>query len=282
MSRSPYDTISFDSLVDGGYITDAGIEIMKSASDGGVSKLVEMLEKIGANGNSQNLYDLMFCLWALSLRDDIDLKYFLSSPSIPVTSDLVAAAPSRKVVRMAIGYLCNLAKAEDPVVLTEMFSYGIEKSLDAMIQSNSLSQAADPEFENDAKLLYDILMKNYRELTSFDRWATEVTTGALRWGILHTEKFFKENSKFIENEEFSLLKRLIVLLNSEDVRTQAIALYDIGEFARFYPGGRTIIATLGGKDKAMAMIDSGNPDVARHALACISKIMVSNWEHVKN
>ena len=149
-----------------------------------------------------------------------------------------------------------------------------------MIQSSALQQAADPEFEYDAKTLYDILMKNYRELTSFDRWATEVTTGALRWGILHTEKFFRENSKFIENEDFALLKRLITLLmSSEDSKIQAISLFDLGEIARFYPGGRVLIAQLGGKDRAMALIDSGNADVAKHALQCMSKIVIgSSWE----
>ena len=37
-----------------------------------------------------------------------------------------------------------------------------------------------------------------------------------RWGILHTEKFWKENAKFVEADNFSLLKSLILLAQSSD------------------------------------------------------------------
>lgn len=37
-----------------------------------------------------------------------------------------------------------------------------------------------------------------------------------RWGILHTEKFWKENAKFMEKDNFAILKELIALLNSAD------------------------------------------------------------------
>ena len=37
-----------------------------------------------------------------------------------------------------------------------------------------------------------------------------------RWGIVHTEKFWRENAKFVENNDFKLLKMLIALLRSDD------------------------------------------------------------------
>ena len=60
--------------------------------------------------------------------------------------------------------------------------------------------------------------------------------------------------------------------------TICIALYDLGEFTRNYPNGRGIANTLGGKDLALQMISSENPDIQSHALRCISKVMVHNWE----
>ena len=61
----------------------------------------------------------------------------------------------------------------------------------------------------------------------------------------------------------------------------SIALYDLGEFTRFYPNGRGIVRTLGAKDIAMEMIGHKNAEVQSQALQCISKIMVTNWEFMR-
>lgn len=37
-----------------------------------------------------------------------------------------------------------------------------------------------------------------------------------RWGIVHTEKFWKENAKFAEFHEFEYVKKLVTLLKEED------------------------------------------------------------------
>jgi hypothetical protein len=37
-----------------------------------------------------------------------------------------------------------------------------------------------------------------------------------RWGILHTEKFWRENAKLLEGDNFKALKALIALLGSRD------------------------------------------------------------------
>lgn len=59
-----------------------------------------------------------------------------------------------------------------------------------------------------------------------------------------------------------------------------IALYDIGEFTRFYPNGRVIVSRLGGKEIIMKMMSHEDPEVQKYTLQCISKIMVTNWEHL--
>ena len=77
-------------------------------------------------------------------------------------------------------------------------------------------------------------------------------------------------------------QHLIELLSTAtDETTMCICLYDIGEFTRFYTGGRGITSTLGGKDVAMALIDHSNAEVARQALQCVSKVMVTNWEFMR-
>jgi V-type H+-transporting ATPase subunit H len=247
----------------------------------GITILVQILAKLGPNGNGQQIYDICFCLWTLSLGDKADIPAFLASGSIRYLVDLLAAAPSRKVVRMVISTLRNLSSLENEDALTEMLTGSLQKLLEHMLAANAHKQAGDPELEADVRYLYDTLMRNYRDLSSYDRWVSEVHTGALRWGIVHTEKFWRENAKFVEVNDFKLLKMLIALLRSDDETIVCIALYDLGEFTRFYPNGRGVVKSLGGKDLAMDMIGSLNGEIQRQALQCVSKIMVTNWEFMR-
>ena len=77
---------------------------------------------------------------------------------------------------------------------------------------------------------------------------------------------------------YLFLKRLIKLLESEDDEVVAIAAFDIGEFVRHYPGGKAIAHRLGAKELVMQLIDHENSDVQRHALVCVSKMLVHNWQ----
>mmetsp|Transcript_14218 Transcript_14218/g.24136 ORF Transcript_14218/g.24136 Transcript_14218/m.24136 type:complete len:88 (-) Transcript_14218:644-907(-) len=81
--------------------------------------------------------------------------------------------------------------------------------------------------------------------------------------------------------DFHLLKVLIALLSSQDEDVATIACYDIGEFVRHYPNGRAIAKRLGAKELVMPLIEHENVELQRHALQCVSKIMVQNWEFVK-
>lgn len=136
----------------------------------------------------------------------------------------------------------------------------------------------------DITLLNRLLHANYKEISRWDMYQAEVESGNLEWGVLHTEKFFKENCRLLEgkNDDFYLLKILINLLRSKDEDIAAIACYDIGEFVRFYPNGKSIAIRLGAKAIVITLIEHDNLDLQRHALQCISKIMVQNWEYVNN
>jgi hypothetical protein len=146
----------------------------------GIHLLVHLLAKLGPTGSGQMLYDISFCLWTLSMGENADVASFLSSGCIRYVVDLIAAAPSRKVVRMVAAVLRNLATVENEDVLTEMLTGPLQKLLENMITANAHKQAGDPELEMDIRTLYDTLMKNYRDLSTYDRWVSEVHTGALR------------------------------------------------------------------------------------------------------
>ena len=45
-------------------------------------------------------------------------------------------------------------------------------------------------------------------MSTWDLYKSEIESGSLTWGILHTEKFFHENAKLMEGPDgdFGLLK----------------------------------------------------------------------------
>lgn len=195
-------------------------------SAGIVGNVAAILKRIGINGNSQQIYELIFILWALSLGEK-ETSPYLTAGIVPLLVDFLSASPSRKVTRMIICTLRNLAHSEDHKILNEMLTAGLMKTIDYLHGSNAIKQMDDPDVENDFRVLSEILSENYRELSSFERLDSEINSGALRWGILHTEKFWRENAKFVENDNFSLLKQLITLLNSSDVVSLIIIILPI-------------------------------------------------------
>ena len=274
------------------------------AQHGGVGYLTKLLKgaKGGGGGgggasssaNAQLLYELTFSLWTLSF-DEAARPLFLAAGAVPALADQVTAAPREKVVRVSLAALRNLCGEpdEDPAggggsgggdgvaaaVTAVLIGCGLPKTL-----SNLKDRAwADPDVAGDVEAVYDLVMANYRELSTFERWATEVTTKQLKWGskLVHCEKFWRENCKELEKHDFALLKALIGLLDSMENEVVAVACYDIGEFVRFYANGKSIVRNLGAKDRIMALIEHDNMEVQREALQCVSKIMVNQWEYVR-
>jgi V-type H+-transporting ATPase subunit H len=125
-----------------------------------------------------------------------------------------------------------------------------------------------------------ILQENFKELSKWEVYLAELESGRLEWGILHTEQFFRENARMMEgtNADFAPLKKLIQLLrNAEEDDILAIACFDLGEFIRHYPNGKSIVNRLGAKSLVMPLMEHENHDVQRQALQCISKMLVQNW-----
>ena len=249
----------------------------------------------------QQLYEITFCMWILTyeLNRSAAIRADFAKDSLAVAAlvDLVSVAPREKVVRVALSCLRNLATCtadeNEPVAsngssttitgttfLSEMIGCGLMKAIDHLRDR----QFTDPDLVDDVTTLHKLLHDNYKELSRWEVYKTEVESGHLQWGSCHTEAFFKENARMMEGKDgdFYLVKVLITLLsNSRDEEVAAIACYDIGEFVRHYPNGRSIAKRLGAKELVMALIESDSADLQRHALQCVSKIMVQNWEHVK-
>ena len=278
-------------------------------SSGGIKYLSRQLRikgsKAGGGADSnknigqtsvQQLYELTFCLWILSY--EVNSYYSIRSDfakdgaSISALVDLVSVAPREKVVRVALSSLSNLATciaeqspapAGQPPLdgahfLSEMIACGLMKAIDHLKDR----QFTDPDIIGDVDVLHKLLVNNYKEMSRWEVYKNEVESGHLQWGSTHTEAFFKENARMMEGTDgdFHLVKVLIALLASKDEDVAAIACYDIGEFVRHYPNGRSLAKRLGAKELVMPLIEHENPELQRHALQCVSKLMVQNWEFV--
>lgn len=249
------------------------------------------------NATVQQLYELTFCLWCMTYElngsPNIRADFAKDGAAVEALTIMVSTAPREKVVRVALSALVNLAnctaeEAPEPagmtlvdgsVFLTDMLACKLLKS----IQFLEDRQFTDPDIVEDIKTLHKLLADNYKEMSRWEVYKTEVESGHLQWGSTHTEAFFKENARMIEGKDsdFKLLKVLIALLSSQDDEIASIACHDIGEFVRFYPNGRSIAKRLGAKELVMPLIEHENIDLQRHALQCVSKMMVQNWEYVK-
>ena len=288
-----------------------------------LSTICSLLTKLGMTGNPQCIYELCFLLWTLSLLTDNAvflgsipnanssgghgnnsnisasdvIHQFHTCDTIKILVELLSAGPSRKIVRMCISTLHNLARTLTDDILVDMFSTNVLRHIENMVHkatmaargnntSDSASASAsasgnghgfgDTETE-EARALLELLLVNHKELTTYDKYSAELHSGSLKWGIVHTEKFFKENSRYLEQNNFECLHLLLSYLHHASPTVVSIALFDIGEFARFFPNGRLLIKSLGGKDIALGLIESEDEEVQRHALQCVSKLLVNSW-----
>lgn len=272
---------------------------LKFANSGGIGYLSRHLRNgtKGGKGSAtvQQLYELCFCLWAISYECNNSAAIratFARDQAVQSLVDIVSSAPREKVVRVALSALRTLAQCTSgdapssasskevtgSTFLNEMIGCGLIKYVDQMKER----QWTDPDIVEDLDVLHKLLHNNFKEMSRWDVYLAEVQSGHLEWGFLHSEKFFKENIKKFEGPDgdFFIVKMLIALTASNDEEVQAIACYDIGEFVRHYPNGRAIARSLGAKDIVMKLVDHPNKELQRHALTSVSKMMVQNWASV--
>jgi len=149
---------------------------------------------------------------------------------------------------------------------------------------NYLSQKkwGDEDIEEDIKQLVEVLDENMVILSSFETYKAEVLSGELVWSPVHrTERFWRENIGRFEEDNFHILSVLLNLIRtSQDPKVLSIACHDLGEFVRFHPRGRRVLASLEGKVDIMKLMAHPNEEVQKHALLCVQKMMVHNWEYL--
>lgn len=258
---------------------------------GGVHTLVHAIQVTG--GSDQLVYELLFCLWCVTFcgdrgeagdvsaskaqTDALDsLRRAFDTEAVSAVAAQVAAARREKLVRVAIAALRNLARAST-YFAEPMVACGLLQTLDNFRERKWI----DEDVVADLGAVREYLLRNFRELSSMERYEQEVFGGQLEWGHLHSEKFWREHAAACDREDFKVIRKLMLHLGSPNATVQAIACSDLGEFARFYPNGRSVVKHLNVKPVVLGLMDSEEPEVQRHALLAVSKMMVNNWEFVR-
>ena len=122
--------------------------------------------------------------------------------------------------------------------------------------------------------------QNYKTFSSIDKFRKEVNKKTLRWGPVHTEKFWQESFiYFHEKDNLDLIKILVELLEHPDDRVKSIACFDLGEFARFFPYGRQYLDTLNLKVKIIKLmqVQTSPAELKKEAITCYQKLLMTSW-----
>lgn len=226
-------------------------------------------------------YMAMLCLWVMSF--DAMVAAQLNQGGGHVIADIAAlmrVTRKEKVVRMCLATLANLltvpgdeAKAKNAQA---MISYKVLAFVSLRVENDTFE---DEDVEADTKLIKERLDLVYEEMSSFDEYASEISSGMLEWSPVHkSERFWRENAARLNEDRHKLLKILIQLLEtSTDPTVLAVAAHDCGEYVRHYPRGKAVIDTLGGKKYIMKHMQNEDSAVRYEALIAVQKLMTQNW-----
>jgi len=242
-----------------------------SAEDG-LNLLANLIES--KSKSVQILYQSIYCLWLLSYNSQVAEQISTTKVIQTLAEILKRTGTHDKVVRMCLATLRNLVDVSKNN--EQMIDAGLMKPLE-----NLKNKAwADDDMIEDLDILNETLQKNLTELSTFDVFKKELQSGSLEWTPAHrSEKFWKENIHHFEEDNYKPLQLLKELLTtSGDPLVLSVACFDVGEFARFHPRGRTLITQLGLKLPLMKHMEDKNGDVRKQALLAVQKLMVTHWE----
>jgi len=229
--------------------------------------------------NTQLLYLSGFCVWLLTFNRQIEVIEELKKfEVVKRLADIVKHVVREKVIRISFCALRNLLKYESESFVEEMIGHGLTKLIATFLAPTSGRKWKDQDLVKDMTFLQDVLQKKIEQLSSFEMYLTELTSGNLQWSPVHSDTFWSEHKTKFEEKNFDLVKKLIECLDSDNELTVEVACYDVGEFARFHPEGRRVVTRLSGKIRLMQKMNHKNAKIAKQALLAVQKIMVQNWE----
>jgi V-type H+-transporting ATPase subunit H len=240
----------------------------------GINKLIEMLDNQCLN-DYQIAYNVLVSLWVLSFHAFAQ-KYF-ENPDLDLIEKCLKILDffnKEKVVRITLLLMETLTHQK---LCLEIMSdlNGLE-----LIQKLQQRHWVDEDIKSLLEKLWETFDQNYEEFTSIDKFRKEIHLKTLRWGPVHTERFWQENFiHFHDKDNLDLIKDLMGLLEMDNERTVAVALYDLGEFAKYFPFGRSYLDNIGIKPVIYdVMQKSESAEIKKEAITCLQKLIVTSWQ----
>ncbi|KAL8448718.1 hypothetical protein Emag_003844 [Eimeria magna] len=212
------------------------------------------------------VYKAVFCVWLLSFHEGFSLT-LTSSGIVQAVCGVVTESRVEKVVRVGLHVVENLLSCEEAVEII------IEQNVAQVLALLEFEKWRDADMYDEIRACIFALDVKIKQFNNFERYLMELDKGRLKWSVLHSvgsllslEKFWRENVMVFEKDEFATIQKIEKLLDSEDPTTQAVACYDLGEFARLHPAGKKVCQKFKVKDKVMLLITNKHREVAGEAL----------------
>ena len=239
-----------------------------------IRNLYEFMQEADININI--IYESLFCLWNLSNN-----KKFFSvfekkgEDRVQKIAQVIRTNKIDKVARIGLLIIENLLESQS--CLETLFNIKFMRTIDILL-TNKWNDSIIKEKLNE---IYDFLDKNYKIMNSFDKFVKELDTGILKNGSLHSTAFWEENYKEFETNNFSNIRKLVNIIGNKEenditIEQKSIACFDLGEFARLYPGGASILEYFNAKDHLLLLIKHKDLELKNRALVCLQKLMMKS------
>lgn len=197
--------------------------------------------------NAQIAYNVITTLWILSYHErSLEFIADYNRGLIEKVSKILDQFSWEKIVRIMMMLFNNL---KDHPVCQEHLSDIDCLNLVIKLQNRHW---VDEDIHKVLETLFNYFDENQQEFSSMEKLKNQVGRRQLRWGPCHTEKFWQENHVFFDNIDNLKIINILAndcLLDEVENRVKAVACFDLGEFARYFPHGKDILERHNVKSK---------------------------------
>ena len=179
----------------------------------------------------------------------------------------------------------------------------VEAGLERAVAARAAQAWADPDLPPLLAALGAAAAAAAEAASTWEAYRCEVLSGRLRWGPAHTSPaFWADHGARLEDRGLAVLKVLVTILQAGtaggggggggggstagdgvalpsphaavDAVTLAVACADVASYLAAVPHGRAVVGDLGGKGAAMRLLAHADPEVRRHALAAVQRLVL--------
>lgn len=235
-----------------------------------ISRFKVILEN--SSNHVQMQYQIIYCYWLLTFEKYVADTFFGKTNIAGTLINIAKATLKEKVVRIILLVFVNLFTLSFEVNI----AYAVGNRLSVLVESLRGRQWADSEIEQHLNFLKDELDKGTSFLSTWDEYLCEVTSGKLNCSPSHfSEHFWKDNAQRFDDNDYELLNKLIeILQTSSSPDCIAIAVSDLGNYAKYNPCGAMKLDELGAKKKIISFIQHENSNVRYQAILASQKFIL--------